>query len=106
MIALTILLAVLVGISLGLLGGGGAMMMVPLLTYVAGMECKHAIATSLLVVLAAPVLTAGLILLFADRHLGTVFFDASKGGGGARSTPTGCSSPRGGSTSTPTTTAR
>src|SRR6201997_3787910 len=50
MIALTILLAVLVGIALGLLGGGGAMMMVPLLTYVAGMECKHAIATSLLVV--------------------------------------------------------
>ena len=46
MIALTILLAVSVGISLGLLGGGGAILMVPLLTYVAGLECKHAIATS------------------------------------------------------------
>jgi cytochrome c oxidase subunit I len=45
--------------------------------------CWSVLATSLLVVLAAPVLTAGLILLFADRHLGTVFFDASKGGGGA-----------------------
>ncbi len=38
------------------------------------------LATSLLVVLATPVLTAGLIMLFADRHLGTVFFDASRGG--------------------------
>jgi uncharacterized protein len=50
MIALTIVLAVLVGVSLGLLGGGGSIVMVPLLAYVAGMEPKHAIATSLLVV--------------------------------------------------------
>ncbi len=42
--------------------------------------CWSILATSLLVVLAAPVLTAGLIMLFADRHLGTVFFDASRGG--------------------------
>ena len=50
MIALTIGLAVLVGVSLGLLGGGGAILTVPLLAYVAGMEPKHAIAMSLLVV--------------------------------------------------------
>ena len=50
MIALTIGLAVLVGISLGLLGGGGSILTVPLLAYVAGMDAKHAIATSLLVV--------------------------------------------------------
>lgn len=50
MIALTIALAVLVGISLGLLGGGGSILTVPLLAYVAGLEAKHAIATSLLVV--------------------------------------------------------
>ena len=50
MIALTIGLAVFVGISLGLLGGGGSILTVPLLAYVAGMEPKHAIATSLLVV--------------------------------------------------------
>ena len=50
MIALTIGLAVLVGVSLGLLGGGGSILTVPLLAYVAGMEPKHAIATSLLVV--------------------------------------------------------
>lgn len=50
MIALTVGLAVLVGIVLGLLGGGGSILMVPLLAYVAGMDAKQAIATSLLVV--------------------------------------------------------
>ncbi|HUO37691.1 MAG TPA: sulfite exporter TauE/SafE family protein [Mycobacterium sp.] len=50
MIAVTIALAVLVGISLGLLGGGGSILTVPLLVYVAGMDAKPAIATSLLVV--------------------------------------------------------
>lgn len=43
-------LAVLVGISLGLLGGGGSILAVPLLVYVAGLPAKEAIATSLLVV--------------------------------------------------------
>lgn len=50
MIALTIGLAVFVGIALGLLGGGGSILTVPLLAYVAGMDAKQAIATSLLVV--------------------------------------------------------
>lgn len=50
MIALTVTLAVLVGVSLGLLGGGGSILTVPLLAYVAGMDAKQAIATSLLVV--------------------------------------------------------
>lgn len=50
MIPLTVALAVVVGISLGLLGGGGSILTVPLLAYVAGMDPKHAIATSLLVV--------------------------------------------------------
>lgn len=50
MLALTLLLAVLVGVTLGLLGGGGSILTVPLLVYVAGMETKEAIATSLLVV--------------------------------------------------------
>ncbi|WP_017605549.1 sulfite exporter TauE/SafE family protein [Nocardiopsis alkaliphila] len=47
---LTVGLAVLVGLTLGLLGGGGSILMVPLLTYVAGMEPREAIATSLFVV--------------------------------------------------------
>ena len=46
----TVLLAVVVGVTLGLLGGGGSILMVPLLVYVAGMETKEAIATSLVVV--------------------------------------------------------
>ncbi|TGD89951.1 sulfite exporter TauE/SafE family protein [Mycolicibacterium sp. CH28] len=50
MIALTVVLAVFVGVSLGLLGGGGSILTVPLLAYVAGMDAKHAIAASLLVV--------------------------------------------------------
>ncbi len=50
MIMLTIGLAVLVGVTLGLLGGGGSILTVPLLAYVAGMDAKQAIATSLLVV--------------------------------------------------------
>lgn len=50
MIALAVALAVLVGVSLGLLGGGGSILTVPLLAYVAGMEAKQAIATSLVVV--------------------------------------------------------
>ncbi|UXA18012.1 sulfite exporter TauE/SafE family protein [Mycobacterium sp. SMC-4] len=50
MIALAVGLAVFVGIALGLLGGGGSILTVPLLAYVAGMDAKQAIATSLLVV--------------------------------------------------------
>lgn len=50
MTALAIGLAVFVGVALGLLGGGGSILTVPLLAYVAGMDAKQAIATSLLVV--------------------------------------------------------
>src|SRR6478735_6163232 len=50
MILLTIGLALFVGVALGLLGGGGSILTVPLLAYVAGMDAKEAIATSLLVV--------------------------------------------------------
>lgn len=50
MTAVAIGLAVFVGVALGLLGGGGSILTVPLLAYVAGMDAKQAIATSLLVV--------------------------------------------------------
>lgn len=50
MIALTVALAVLIGVTLGLLGGGGSILAVPLLVYVAGLGAKESIATSLLVV--------------------------------------------------------
>jgi uncharacterized membrane protein YfcA len=46
----TLVLAAGIGVSLGLLGGGGSILAVPLLVYVAGLPPKEAIATSLLVV--------------------------------------------------------
>ncbi|WBB71207.1 sulfite exporter TauE/SafE family protein [Micromonospora sp. WMMD1128] len=49
-LALTLVGAVLIGVSLGLLGGGGSILAVPLLVYVADLPAKEAIATSLLVV--------------------------------------------------------
>lgn len=49
-LAATLLLSVLIGLSLGLLGGGGSILTVPILTYVAGMSPREAIASSLFVV--------------------------------------------------------
>ena len=50
MIALGLALAVAIGVSLGLLGGGGAILTVPVLVYVLGYAAKPAIAMSLVVV--------------------------------------------------------
>jgi uncharacterized membrane protein YfcA len=50
MLVATIAMAAIVGVALGMLGGGGSILMVPLLTYVGGLDPKQAIATSLLVV--------------------------------------------------------
>ena len=47
---IVLLLSVVIGLSLGLMGGGGSILAVPVLKYVAGLEAKAAIATSLLVV--------------------------------------------------------
>jgi cytochrome c oxidase subunit I len=52
---------------------GMTMMRMPVFTW-------SILATSLLVILAAPVITAGLLMLFADRQLGTAFFDPTRGG--------------------------
>ena len=43
-------LALVVGLTLGLLGGGGSILTTPLLVYVAGFEPKQAITASLFVV--------------------------------------------------------
>ncbi|GKV73263.1 sulfite exporter TauE/SafE family protein [Pseudarthrobacter oxydans] len=43
-------LSVVIGLSLGVLGGGGSILTVPILVYVAGFEAKEAIAASLFVV--------------------------------------------------------
>ncbi|MGR9116911.1 MAG: sulfite exporter TauE/SafE family protein [Gammaproteobacteria bacterium] len=47
---LLIALATLIGILLGLLGGGGSILTVPVLVYIAGLSAKNAIVTSLIVV--------------------------------------------------------
>ena len=52
---------------------GMTMVRVPIFTWAT-------LSTSILVVLAVPSLTAALVMLFADRHLGTVFFDPAHGG--------------------------
>ncbi|MCA9644437.1 MAG: sulfite exporter TauE/SafE family protein, partial [Myxococcales bacterium] len=50
MLVVSLILAALIGISLGLLGGGGSILTVPILTYVVGIAAKPAIAMSLIVV--------------------------------------------------------
>lgn len=50
MLMVALSLSLLVGVSLGLLGGGGSILTVPILRYVVGMEGHSAIAASLLVV--------------------------------------------------------
>jgi uncharacterized protein len=54
----TLLLSVVIGLSLGLLGGGGSILTVPILTYVAGLDPKEAIAASLFVVGATSAVSA------------------------------------------------
>ncbi|CEA07276.1 Sulfite exporter TauE/SafE [Arthrobacter saudimassiliensis] len=49
-LTVTLALSVLIGVSLGLLGGGGSILTVPILTYVAGLDPREAIAASLFVV--------------------------------------------------------
>ncbi|MBT8337549.1 MAG: sulfite exporter TauE/SafE family protein, partial [Gemmatimonadetes bacterium] len=59
MTALGSLLGVLVGLSLGMLGGGGSVLTVPIFVYVLGFEAKVAIAGSLAVVGAVSLVGAG-----------------------------------------------
>ncbi|AUY53677.1 sulfite exporter TauE/SafE family protein [Streptomyces sp. CB01881] len=50
MITLAIAASLLIGVLLGILGGGGSMLTVPILVYLAGQDTKQAITTSLFVV--------------------------------------------------------
>lgn len=47
---LALAFSILIGVSLGMLGGGGSILTVPILVYVLGVELKRAFATSLVVV--------------------------------------------------------
>lgn len=50
MFALSLVLSILIGVSLGMLGGGGSILTLPILKYVVGMEAHQAVAGSLFVV--------------------------------------------------------
>lgn len=50
MFVIAVALSVIIGLSLGLLGGGGSILTLPILRYALGMEAHDAIAVSLLVV--------------------------------------------------------
>jgi len=49
-VALALVLALLMGVTLGVFGGGGSILTVPILVHALGLDAKPAIATSLLVV--------------------------------------------------------
>jgi uncharacterized protein len=55
---LTLALAVVIGVALGMLGGGGSILTVPVFTYVAGLDPKIAIASSLPVIAVASTIGA------------------------------------------------
>lgn len=63
--ALALVLSGIIGVSLGLLGGGGSILAVPVLVYVAGVDAKEAVAMSLAIV-GATSLVASLL----HRHHG------------------------------------
>jgi uncharacterized protein len=63
---LALALSTLIGVSLGLLGGGGSILAVPVLVYVAGVEVHAAIGMSLAVV-GATALVGGLVHARAGR---------------------------------------
>jgi uncharacterized membrane protein YfcA len=49
-LALALILSGAIGVSLGMLGGGGSILAVPMLVYVAGVAAQDAVAMSLAIV--------------------------------------------------------
>ncbi len=80
---LALLLSVAVGLSLGLLGGGGSILTLPILLYALGMEEKSAIATSLLVVGATSVAAVVTHARAGNVQWRTGFWFAGAGASGA-----------------------
>jgi len=74
-VVLSLALATLIGLSLGLLGGGGSILAVPILVYVAGVDPRDAVGMSLAIV-GATSLVAGFLHRRsgqADARLAAVF---------------------------------
>jgi hypothetical protein len=83
MMVLGIAASLLIGVLLGLLGGGGSILTVPLLVYVLGVEPKTAIAMSLLVVGVTSASAAGLHALAGRVRWRTAFVFGAGGMSGA-----------------------
>ena len=71
MLTLGLALAALIGLSLGLLGGGGSILTVPVLVYVLGIAAKPAIAMSLPVVGVTSLVSAALHWRFGNVRVRT-----------------------------------
>jgi uncharacterized membrane protein YfcA len=69
MLALSLALAAVIGLSLGLLGGGGSILTVPVLVYVLGFAAKPAIAMSLPVVGVTSLVGTGMHWRLGNVHL-------------------------------------
>jgi uncharacterized membrane protein YfcA len=73
--ALALLLSGMIGVSLGLMGGGGSILALPVLVYVAGIDPRRAVAMSLAIV-GSTSLMAGLMHHRGgrvDRRVGAIF---------------------------------
>jgi uncharacterized membrane protein YfcA len=81
--AIGLALAVLIGVALGLFGGGGSLLTVPLLVYVLGLPPREAIASSLLVVMAASLVAALQHLRAGNLRLRVALLFGSAGMAGA-----------------------
>lgn len=79
---IAMVLAVGIGLSLGLLGGGGTILAVPLLTYVAGMSAPEAIASSMFIIGVTALISAGAHARRGNVHwrTGLIFGGASMAG--------------------------
>jgi len=75
----SILLTALVGVSLGLLGSGGSILMLPVLVYVAGVDPQNAVPLSLLIVGATSACGALLYYRQNNVRLRTVLLFAASG---------------------------
>ena len=70
MLSLGLFLAAMIGVSLGMLGGGGSILTVPVLVYVLGVGAKPAIAMSLVVVGATSLIGAALHWRLGNLRVG------------------------------------
>jgi uncharacterized membrane protein YfcA len=83
MLAIALILAALIGLSLGLLGSGGSIITVPVLVYVAGVSPHQAVGMSLFIVGATSLLGAAVNIRRGSFDLRAAFFFAVSGIAGA-----------------------